>query len=75
MRTLKDVLNLFKNHKPDPDLDQNRIRRHEQVDDVFDTTVRRLWDVLPDGPGKTVAFRALQESRMWCNACIANEGN
>ncbi len=74
MRTKEEALRLFQNHRPDPDLDQDRIARHEEVDIVFTETVVRLWNLMPDGPGKTTAIRSLQESRMWCNACIANQG-
>jgi hypothetical protein len=74
MRTIEEVLPLFRNHTPDPDLDQDRIKRHEDVDVLFTEMVVRLWHLMPDGPGKTVAIRSLQESRMWCNAAIANQG-
>lgn len=49
--------------------------KHEAVNAAFQRLVEELWDQLPEGPGKTVAIRAIGSARMECNSCIANGGN
>lgn len=48
--------------------------RHEAVNTAFQQLVDQLWDQLPEGPGKTVAIRAIGAARMECNSAIANNG-
>lgn len=74
MRTKEEALELFKHKKLDPDLDQDRLARHRLVEIVFERAVSQLWDLMPDGAGKTYALRKLQTAQMSANACIANEG-
>lgn len=49
--------------------------KHTAVNQAFQDLVEELWDVLPEGPGKTVAIRAIGNARMECNSAIANGGN
>jgi hypothetical protein len=58
-------------HAPTPET----LPKHQQVNTAFQSLLNDLWDVLPEGPGKTVAVRAIGAARMECNSCIANGGN
>lgn len=71
MRTLDEALSYLDYHSPD----ENTIPKHQAVNDAFQTLMKDLWKTLPDGPGKTVAIRAIGAARMQCNSCIANNGN
>lgn len=48
--------------------------KHIEVNVAFQVLAERLWEFLPDGPGKTVFIRKLNNARMAANSCIANEG-
>lgn len=48
--------------------------KFESVTEIFSGAVDRLWDLVPDGPGKTYAFRQLAAARMAFNSAIAHEG-
>jgi hypothetical protein len=50
------------------------IPKHIEVNVAFQVLLERLWDKLPDGPGKTFFIRELNRARMSANSCIANEG-
>lgn len=47
---------------------------HEEVNRGFQDLLAMLWHSVPDGPGKTIFIRRLNEARMAANSCIANEG-
>lgn len=70
MRSKEDALKLFTYQPPKP----GDGVKYKAVTAGFVTLAEQLWDLLPDGPGKTVAFRDLQIARMRANACIALEG-
>lgn len=70
LRTLEGAKSYLDYHSPDEDA---RIR-HERVNNVFQDVIEKLWDFIPDGPGKSVAIRALGRARMECNSAIANRG-
>ncbi|HEY6232797.1 MAG TPA: hypothetical protein VIW64_16150 [Pyrinomonadaceae bacterium] len=70
MRTKEEALEVFTYHAPKPGDGQ----KFKTVTAGFITLVDTLWDLLPDGPGKTLVFRDLQIARMRANACIALEG-
>jgi hypothetical protein len=74
MRSKEEALELFRHKKLDPDLDQDRLQRLDAVDVVFQGAVSQLWDLLPDGAGKTHALRKLQTAMMSANSCITNDG-
>jgi hypothetical protein len=40
----------------------------------FDQLLKNIWQHVPDGPGKTVAVRALHSAQMQFNSAIANGG-
>lgn len=70
MRNLEDALNLFSSYAHTGDARE----RHQAVDLFFQEAVKGLWHLMPEGPGKTVALRKLQEARLSVNACITNNG-
>lgn len=72
MRTLEEALYYLDYHSPQND--QTKID-HDNVNKAFQELMTNLWKHLPEGPGKTVAIRAIGVARMQCNSCIANEGN
>ena len=70
LRTLEGALSYLNYHKPNDDTRP----RHEAVNGHFTHLLASIWTSLPDGPGKTVAIRAIGRARMECNSCIANGG-
>lgn len=68
---LEEALDYLSYHAPDDDAKVN----HENVNNNFRVLVQNIWDSLPEGPGKTVAIRAIGAARMECNSVIANKGN
>lgn len=70
LRTLEGALSYLYYHAPNADT----LPRHELVNERFLWLVTHIWNALPDGPGKTVAIRAIGRARMECNSCIANGG-
>lgn len=71
MRTLEEALSYLDYHRPD---NEAQIK-HQVITNKFQDLLRDIWDILPDGPGKTVAIREIGTARMLCNSCIANKGN
>jgi hypothetical protein len=70
MRTKEEALKLFNYHPPKP----GDSEKFKAVTAGFVALVDELWDLLPDGPGKTLVFRDLQIARVRANACIALQG-
>lgn len=70
LRTLDGAMSYLDYHAPTPDT----LPRHETVNGAFQMLAAQIWASLPDGPGKTVAIRAIGRARMECNSCIANGG-
>jgi hypothetical protein len=70
LRTLDGALYYLNYHAPNEDT----LPRHNAVNAAFQKLATELWSALPDGPGKTVALRAIGRARMECNSCIANGG-
>jgi hypothetical protein len=71
MRTVEEALDYLNYHAPEGDA----IKSHAAVNEGFQTLMKMLWPYIPDGPGKTVAIRAIGTARMQCNSAIANKGN
>lgn len=71
MRTLEEALSYLDSYDPT----EETIPKHHAVNVGFQKLMTSLWNVLPDGPGKTVAIRAIGAARMQCNSVIANDGN
>jgi hypothetical protein len=70
LRTLEGATYFLDYHAPNDDT----LPRHAAVNAAFQALVQSIWNVLPDGPGKTVTIRAIGRARMECNSCIANGG-
>ncbi len=70
LRTLEGAKQYLDYHAPNADT----LPRHDNVNRSFQLLIELLWPALPDGPGKTVALRAIGRARMECNSCIANGG-
>lgn len=70
LRTIEGALSYLDYHAPNDDT----LPRHNAVNSHFQILMEGLWKYLPDGPGKTVAIRAIGRARMECNSCIANGG-
>lgn len=67
MRTLDEARNQFSYHPAT----EETARQHAAVRDIFRGILDPLWHTVPDGPEKTLMFRALQESQMYANLAIA----
>lgn len=67
MRTLEDALDQFAYHPATEDT----APRHDSIRQAFSAFASGLWDRVPDGPEKTLAFRKLQEAQMYANLAIA----
>lgn len=67
MRTLDEARQQFVYHPATEDT----APRHAALRDLMEETLVRLWDVIPDGPEKTLAVRKLQEAQMYGNLAIA----
>lgn len=67
MRTLAEALDQFLYHPATPDT----APKHHSVRTALVNIARELWDVIPDSPEKTLAYRKLQEAGMYANLAIA----
>lgn len=70
LRTVEGAMLYLDYHAPNADT----LPRHKRVNNHFQRLMADIWSSLPDGPGKTVAVRAIGRARMECNSCIANGG-
>ena len=70
LRTMEGASQFLNYHLPDLEAKT----KHEVVNYNFQLMVQHLWNILPDGPGKTRFIVKLNEARMAANSCIANEG-
>ena len=70
LRTKEGAMQFMDYHAPTED----NLWRHKEVNSSFQSVLNYLWDILPDGPGKTRFIHVLNEARMSANSCIANEG-
>lgn len=71
MRTLDEAINYLDYHAPS----EETLPKYGKVNAAFQALMTQLWDTIPDGPGKTVAIRAIGAARMQVNSAIANNGN
>lgn len=70
LRTLDEAKSFLDYHSPNGDT----LPRHEAVNIAFQKLIEQIWESIPEGPGKTVAIRAIGRARMECNSTIANGG-
>ena len=67
MRTLDDALNQFAYHPGTPDT----APKFGALRDKTAAFAKDVWDLIPDGPEKTLAMRGLQAFQMNANLAIA----
>lgn len=67
MRTLDDALTEFAYHPATPET----VKLHTAVRQAYLRFVAEVWDLIPDGPLKTLALRDLQSSQYRANAAVA----
>ena len=70
LRTLEGAISFLDYHAPNDDT----LPRHNTVNAAFQELIAKVWNAIPDGPGKTVVVRAIGRARMECNSAIANGG-
>lgn len=70
MRTLDDARDLFAYHPATPGPDGTGVR-HAAVRDLFLDVLDQLWELVPDGPDKTVMIRELWATQTIANLAIA----
>lgn len=70
LRTFEGALRFLSYHRP------NAAARaaHQNIDTNFQALLSAVWDVIPEGPGRTVFLRSLNLARMDANCAIANLG-
>ena len=61
---------IFTYHPPTPE----QHATYDALTALFKYAAHSLNDLLPEGPGKTVAIRKLSEARMSANAAVALKG-
>lgn len=67
MRRLDDAVDQFAYHPATPET----APRHSQLRDECIAFLRRTWDLIPDGPEKTLALRGLQQWLMHAQLAVA----
>jgi hypothetical protein len=70
MRTKEEAIEMFRYKAPNGET----LPKYELVNAVFVSLVEAIYDVIPDGPGKTAALRKLSDARMAFSSAIANGG-
>lgn len=66
----EQITEIFSYHPPT----EGQREIYERINESFRSLALELNTLLPEGPGKTVAFRKLQEARHQANACVALDG-
>lgn len=67
MRTLNDALDQFAFHPGTPEV----TGKYATLREAAAQLARDTWDLIPDGPEKTIAMRGLQQWLMNANLAIA----
>jgi len=67
MRSLDEVLDQFAYHPATEDT----APKHDAIRSAFLSFAGELWDLIPAGPEKTLAFRQLQQGQMYANLAVA----
>jgi len=70
LRTLDGALDFLNYHPPN----ERQRTGHELINSAFQDLLGVVWDVIPEGPGRTVFVRDLNRVRMSANSAIANNG-
>ena len=69
-RTKEGAVEHFKYKAPD----EATRPKYGAVTRAFVAIVEEIYDLIPEGPGKTLALRELSKARMAVNSAIANQG-
>lgn len=67
MRDLQSLLSLFAYHPATPEVAQT----YSNLRAAFKPLAEQVWDLVPDGPEKTLALRKLHEALMYANLAVA----
>lgn len=67
MRTLDDAINEFAYHPATKDT----VEKHSNLRDLAIEFAKDTWDLVPDGPNKTLAYRGLQTFLMHAQCAVA----
>jgi hypothetical protein len=67
MRSLEEALNLFAYHPATPGVAEKYAKLRELAMEL----AKDSWDLIPDGPEKTLAFRGLQDWLLHANCAVA----
>ena len=67
MRSIEDAVNQFAYHPGTPET----AVRHDGVRQAAIALTSKTWDLIPDGPEKTLALRGVQQFVMYANLAIA----
>jgi hypothetical protein len=67
VRSLDEVANQFAYHPATLET----AKTHDELRNVYIEHAQRIWELIPDGPEKTLAMRKLQESLMYANLAVA----
>jgi hypothetical protein len=67
MRNLDEVFEQFAYHPATP----HTAKVHDMLRQGYADHAADIWDLIPDGPEKTLAMRKLQESLMYANLAVA----
>ena len=66
----KELQDIFTYHAATID----QVECYNKINDAFLKCAEVINEVLPEGPGKTVAIRKLSEARMQSNHCFSLDG-
>ena len=67
MRTIGEVLDQFAYHPATA----TTAKTHDKLRGAYSSHALDIWNLIPDGPEKTLAMRKLQESLMYANLAVA----
>lgn len=67
MRTIHEVKNQLAYHPAT----QGTAKIHDELRIAFFEHAVAIWDLIPDGPEKTIVMRKLQEGLMYANLAVA----
>lgn len=68
--TQEQIKNIFSYHPPT--VEQQEV--YQKINEAFQQTATTINELMPAGPGATVAIRKLSEARMAANAAVALNG-
>lgn len=66
----EEIRDIFTYHPPT----HNQAATYGLINDAFTECALKIAPLMPDGPGKTAAIRALASARMAANAAVALQG-